>query len=158
MNVHESVTEEEMRALLPHYEIEASYMRRIKRRIIFRTILVAILLGIRAITAAFFPELLFKTTSDENFIDASNIGDLALARAVMLSIIGSVYIYSLWTNRYFRTVSVLGLIVSCSLLWADLEIYIFASIGNMTPAAIMLLMTRVVALNLLFLNYLDIRR
>jgi len=55
-------------------------------------------------------------------------------------------------------VSVVGLIVAYSLFWSDLEANILSAAGDLTNAAVILLLTRLFALALLFANYLDIRR
>jgi hypothetical protein len=59
---------------------------------------------------------------------------------------------------YFRTMSVIALTVAYSLVWADLEIYVFSMAGAMSVEAVILLLLRLCVLGLLFANYLDIRR
>jgi hypothetical protein len=140
MSTNESVTEEELRALMPFCEVEESRFRHIKKRIVFRTSIVGLLMTLRGIVAHAFPELLSQTDS------------------LVLTVTASAYIYSLWTNKYFRTMSVIALIVAYSLVWADLEIYVFSMAGEMSRVTIVLLFLRLCALGLLFANYLDIRR
>ena len=112
----------------------------------------------RAIVAFLYPELFVQTNLEPNPVGPYLVSDVILVRGLLLLVIGSIYIYSLWTNKYFRTVSVVGLIVAYSLFWSDLEANILSAAGDLTTAAVILLLTRLFALALLFANYLDIRR
>ncbi len=49
MSTNESVTEEELRALMPFYEVEESRFRHIKKRIVIRTSIVGLLMTLRAL-------------------------------------------------------------------------------------------------------------
>ena len=158
MSTNESVTEEELRALMPFYEVEESRFRQIKKRIIIRTSIVGLLMTLRGIVAHSFPELLSQTDSQGNILDSYISTNVLLVRTVVLIVTAAAYIYSLWTNKYFRTISVIALIVAYSLVWADLEIYVFAMTGEMSMVLVILLLLRLCALGLLFVNYLDIRR
>ncbi len=158
MNNNSSVTEEELRALMPYYEVENSYFKRIKKRIGIRTGIIGLVLVSRAIVAFLYPELFVQTNLEPNPEGPYLVSDVILVRGLLLLVIGSIYIYSLWTNKYFRTVSVVGLIVAYSLFWSDLEANILSAAGGLTTAAVILLLTRLFALALLFANYLDIRR
>jgi hypothetical protein len=158
MSTNESVTEEELRALMPFCEVEESRFRHIKKRIVFRTSIVGLLMTLRGIVAHAFPELLSQTDSQGNILDSYISTNVLLVRALVLTVTASAYIYSLWTNKYFRTMSVIALIVAYSLVWADLEIYVFSMAGEMSRVTIVLLFLRLCALGLLFANYLDIRR
>ena len=158
MSTNESVTEEELRALMPFYEVEESRFRHIKKRIVIRTSIVGLLMTLRGIVAYAFPELLSQTDSQGNILDSYISTNMLLVRTVVLIVTASAYIYSLWTNKYFRTISVIALIVAYSLVCADLEIYVFAMTGEMSMVLVILLLLRLCALGLLFVNYLDIRR
>ncbi len=158
MSTNESVTEEELRALMPFYEVEESRFRHIKKRIVIRTSIVGLLMTLWGIVAYAFPELLSQTDSQGNILDSYISTNVLLVRTVVLIVTASAYIYSLWTNKYFRTISVIALIVAYSLVWADLEIYVFAMTGEMSMVLVILLLLRLCALGLLFVNYLDIRR
>ena len=158
MSTNESVTEEELRALMPFYEVEESRFRHIKKRIVIRTSIVGFLMTLRGIVAYSFPESLSQIDYDGNLLGGYVSANVLLVRTVLLMVIASIYIYCLWTNKYFRTMSVIALIVAYSLVWADLEIYFFPLAGEMSMVTIVLLLLRLCALGLLFANYLDIRR
>ncbi|MGB1402382.1 MAG: hypothetical protein ACPH3I_05270 [Porticoccaceae bacterium] len=158
MSTNESVTEEELRALMPFYEIEESRFRQIKKRIVIRTSIVGFLMTLRGIVVYSFPELLNQTDSQGNVLDSYISANVLLVRTVLLAVTASVYVYCLWTNKYFRTMSVIALIVAYSLVWADLETYVFTITGEMSIMMVILLLLRMCALGLLFANYLDIRR
>ena len=158
MSTNESVTEEELRALMPFYEVEESRFRHIKKRIVIRTSIVGFMMTLRGIVAYSFPESLSQIDSDGNLLGGYVSANVLLVRTVLLMVIASIYIYCLWTNKYFRTMSVIALIVAYSLVWADLEIYFFPLAGEMSMVTIVLLLLRLCALGLLFANYLDIRR
>jgi len=158
MSTNESVTEEELRALMPFYEVEESRFRQIKKRIVIRTSIVGLLMTLRGIVAYSFPELLSQTDLQGNLPGSYISIHVLFVRTVLLTVTASVYIYSLWTNMYFRTMSVIALTVAYSLVWADLEIYVFSMAGAMSVEAVILLLLRLCVLGLLFANYLDIRR
>ena len=158
MSTNESVTEEELRALMPFYEVEESRFRQIKKRIAIRTSIVGFLMILRGIVVYSFPEFLSQTDSQGHLQDSYISANVLLVRTVLLAVIASVYIYCLWTNKYFRTMSVIALIVAYSLVWADLEIYVFTMAGEISMVTVILLLLRLCALGLLFANYLDIRR
>ena len=158
MSTNESVTEEELRALMPFYEVEESRFRQIKKRIVIRTSIVGLLMTLRGIVAYSFPELLSQTDLQGNLPGSYISTHVLFVRTVLLTVTASVYIYSLWTNMYFRTTSVIALTVAYSLVWADLEIYVFSMAGAMSVEAVILLLLRLCVLGLLFANYLDIRR
>jgi len=158
MSTNESVTEEELRALMPFYEVEESRFRQIKKRIVIRTSIVGFLMILRGIVVYSFPEFLSQTDSQGHLQDSIISANVLLVRTVLLAVIASVYIYCLWTNKYFRTMSVIALIVAYSLVWADLEIYVFTMAGEISMVTVILLLLRLCALGLLFANYLDIRR
>ena len=158
MSTNESVTEEELRALMPFYEVEESRFRQIKKRIVIRTCIVGFLMILRGIVVYSFPEFLSQTDSQGHLQDSIISANVLLVRTVLLAVIASVYIYCLWTNKYFRTMSVIALIVAYSLVWADLEIYVFTMAGEISMVTVILLLLRLCALGLLFANYLDIRR
>ena len=158
MSTNKSVTEEELRALMPFYEVEESRFRQIKYRIIIRTGIIGVLMIIRAVVDFCFPELLAQIDSRGDTVDSYIDPNVLVVRTVLLVTSAFLYLYCLWTNRYFRTMSVIALVISYSLLWADLETYIFSMTGEMTLSAALFLLLRICALGLLFANYLDIRR
>ena len=158
MSTNKSVTEEELRALMPFYEVEESRLRQIKYRIIIRTGIIGVLMIIRAVVDFGFPELLAQADSRGDTVDSYIDPNVLVVRTVLLVTSAFLYLYCLWTNRYFRTMSVIALVISYSLLWADLETYIFSMTGEMTLSAALFLLLRISALGLLFANYLDIRR
>ena len=73
MSTNESVTEEELRALMPFYEVEESRFRHIKKRIVIRTSIVGLLMTLRGIVAYAFPELLSQTDSQGNILDSLSL-------------------------------------------------------------------------------------
>lgn len=158
MSTNKSVTEEELRALMPFYEVEESRFRQIKYRIIIRTGIIGVLMIIRAVVDFGFPELLAQVDSRGDTVDSYIVPNVLVVRTVLLVTSAFLYLYCLWTNKYFRTMSVIALVISYSLLWADLETYIFSMTGEMTLSAALFLLLRISALGLLFANYLDIRR
>ena len=158
MSAGKSVTEEELQALMPFYEVEESRFRHIKKRIVIRTSIIGFLMTLRGVLAYSFPEFLSHTDSQGNILDSYISTNVLLMRTLLLIVIASAYIYSLWTNKYFRAMSVIALIVAYSLVWADLEIYVFTMAGEISMATVILFLLRLCALGLLFANYLDIRR
>jgi hypothetical protein len=77
-------------------------------------------------------------------------------RGVLLAIALGGYIYALISGRYFRFMSVFGMVVACALLWSDMELFMLSSVSEITAVSCALLVMRLIAVWLLVQNYLDI--
>lgn len=135
--------------------------RSIRVRIFIRLVVVATLLTIRAVTAYFTPDLFIQSKVVGAQIDSSAVypaNDLMQVRAMLLVIVLAGYLYSLIADRYFRFMTVFGMVVGCALLWSDMELYMLSSVSEITPVSFALLGMRLIVVWLLVLNYLDIHR
>ncbi|HBO15539.1 MAG TPA: hypothetical protein DD440_04310 [Porticoccaceae bacterium] len=153
------VSEEEMRALLPAYEVEDQYLQRIRKKILIRTLIVTALFCVRLLMLIVSPEFHVRTffpddaTKGEEYID-----QIILFRMAVLIPFAFIYYISFWKNLYFRTVTVLSLIITCSILWSDAELHLAALAGEPLLGVLTALAIRLVILYLLALNYMDVRR
>jgi len=68
------------------------------------------------------------------------------------------YLYAVVAGRYFRFMAVVGMVVSCALLWSDMELFMLTTVSEITAVSFALLGMRLIAVWLLVLNYLDIHR
>ena len=128
-------------------------------RICMRLAVVGVLLGIRAITAYFTPDLFVQSkvvSSQINSFAFYPPADLMQVRGVLLAIAMVGYIYALISGRYFRFMSVFGMVVACALLWSDMELFMLSSVSEITAVSFALLVMRLIAVWLLVQNYLDI--
>lgn len=128
-------------------------------RICMRLAVVGVLLGIRAITAYFTPDLFVQSkvvSSQINSFAFYPPADLMQVRGVLLAIAMVGYIYALISGRYFRFMSVFGMVVACALLWSDMELFMLSSVSEITAVSCALLVMRLIAVWLLVQNYLDI--
>ena len=134
---------------------------RIRLRILMRLMVIAALLGIRAVTAYFTPDLFIQSKVVGAQVDSSALypaNDLMQVRAMLLVIVLAGYLYSLIADRYFRFMTVFGMVVGCALLWSDMELFMLSSVSEITPVSFALLGMRLIVFWLLVLNYLDIHR
>jgi hypothetical protein len=72
--------------------------------------------------------------------------------------LAGVYFYALLTNSYLRSVSIIALIIPIALIWGDLQMFFLSSFPDFTLIASISFGFRLMAIYLLALNYLDIRR
>ncbi|MGB1868935.1 MAG: hypothetical protein ACPHLL_06570 [Porticoccaceae bacterium] len=130
-------------------------------RISMRLVIIGLLLGIRAITAYFTPDLFIQSkvvSSDINSFGFYPPADLMQLRGVLLAILFVGYIYALISDRYFRFMSVAAMVAGCALLWSDIELFMLSSASEITVVSLALLGMRLIAVWLLVQNYLDIHR
>jgi hypothetical protein len=159
-----TISEEELLALQGHVEIETSLWKKLKTRILIRTIVVIGLVLSRVLLLKFYP----NTYVPYIFGDGDGDGDgdsgpaelekLIISRLLVGLILAGVYLYAIMTNSYLRSVSVLSLMVPVALIWADLQMFLVSSFPNFTLIASISFAVRLLVIYLLTLNYLDIRR
>ena len=159
-----TISEEELLALQGHVEIETSLWKKLKTRILIRTVVVMGLVLSRVLLLKFYP----NTYVPYIFGDGDGDGDgdsgpaelekLIISRLLVGLILAGVYLYAIMTNSYLRSVSVLSLMVPVALIWADLQMFLVSSFPNFTLIASISFAVRLLVIYLLTLNYLDIRR
>lgn len=133
----------------------------IRWRICVRLTLVAFLLSIRGVTAYFMPELFIQSKVVAVQIDPAAFhpaSDLIQVRVMLLLLVLAGYLYALVAVRCFRFMAVVGMVVSCALLWSDMELFMLTTVSEITAVSFALLGMRLIAVWLLVLNYLDIHR
>jgi hypothetical protein len=86
------------------------------------------------------------------------IENIMLFRMSVLIPFGVIYIVSFWKNLYFRTVTVVSLIIVSSILWSDMELHLSLILSDATALVWVTLGIRLTCLWLLILNYIDVRR
>ena len=158
MSNRSKVSAEELAALLPHHEISLEKMSRINKRIRTRCILITALWMFRIIVVIYFPEWILVTRNETQLLSPDDVNQLLLIRTSILAFGVCVYLWSFFTNHYFRTINVLALIIVCCLFWSDMEVYILNSMINLTLPSLGIVMFRFIPLTLLFLKYLDVRK
>lgn len=152
------VSPEEMAALFPRQEVANGYLDLIRPKIIKRCILIVLLWVLRAVIVTQFPDFHLVSDFDQKILDPDAIASLVTIRLSMLILGSFIYLYSCYTNFYFRSVNVIALVVACCLIWGDMELYLMSSFGNLNNAALAMIAFRLLPLTLLIQNYLDIRR
>ena len=155
----EIVTEEEMRALLPAYEVEDEYLDRIRGKIFMRTAIIVALFVVRLLMIISYPEFHISAFFQNDQVEGSlQIENIMLFRMSVLIPFSVIYFVSFWKNLYFRTVTVVSLIIVSSILWSDMEKYLGSFLSEATALVWVTLAIRVTCLWLLTLNYIDVRR
>lgn len=157
MSNQSKVSPEELAALLPHYEVTPERMSRVENRIRKRCILISLLWLVRIFIVLIFPEFVLVTRAETQLLSSDDVSGLFVVRMVMLFVGVGIYLWSFFTNHYFRTVNVLALIVVSCLIWSDIEVYVLSSMADLTGPSLAMIVFRFIPLTLLFLNYLDIR-
>ena len=153
-----NVSDEELRALRVHDEVENSQWLRLRKRILIRGILVVVMIVIRAVLMKAYPQDYMNTIFNAAGLASDEVASLISARLILGAVLSAVYLYALMTNRFLRTVSIVALIVPVAIIWADLQIFLLSSFPAFTVVAAIGFTLRLIALYLLVRNYIDIRR
>ena len=153
------VSEEEMRALLPAYEVEGQYFDRIRNKLLIRTLAVVALFIVRLALIVIYPDYHIGTYWEGDLIEGTKqLESVLLFRISVLVPLAIIYFACLWKNFYFRSITVLSLVIICSILWSDTETHFLAFSQAPTMGVIAAITIRLLAIYLLVLNYLDVRR
>ena len=158
MPSHSKVSPEELDALFPQYEVTPALMSRVETRIRNRCLLIAVLWTFRIFLAVYFPEFVLVTREQNPLLSSDGMEALLLIRIVLLAFGILIYLWSFFTNYYFRTVNVIALIIVCCLIWSDMEVYVLSSLSDLALPSLAMIGFRFIPLTLLFLNYLDVRK
>jgi len=158
MPSHSKVSPEELDALFPQYEVTPARMSRVENRIRTRCVLIAVFWAFRIFLAVYFPEFVLVTREQNPLLSSDGMEALLLIRIVLLAFGILIYLWSFFTNYYFRTINVIALIVVCCLIWSDMEVYILSSLSDLALPSLGMIAFRFIPLTLLFLNYLDVRK
>jgi hypothetical protein len=158
MPSHSKVSPEELDALFPQYEVTPALMSRVETRIRNRCLLIAVFWTFRIFLAVYFPEFVLVTREQNPLLSSDGMEALLLIRIVLLAFGILIYLWSFFTNYYFRTVNVIALIIVCCLIWSDMEVYVLSSLSDLALPSLGMIAFRFIPLTLLFLNYLDIRK
>ena len=158
MTNQSKVSPEELDALFPQYEVTPALMSRVETRIRNRCLLIAVFWTFRIFLAVYFPEFVLVTREQNPLLSSDGMEALLLIRTVLLAFGILIYLWSFFTNYYFRTVNVIALIVVCCLIWSDMEVYVLSSLSDLALPSLGMIAFRFIPLTLLFLNYLDIRK
>ena len=158
MTNQSKVSPEELDALFPQYEVTPALMSRVETRIRNRCLLIAVFWTFRIFLAVYFPEFVLVTREQNPLLSSDGMEALLLIRIVLLAFGILIYLWSFFTNYYFRTANVVALIVVCCLIWSDMEVYVLSSLSDLALPSLAMIGFRFIPLTLLFLNYLDIRK
>lgn len=157
-----TISEEELLALQGHVEIETSLWKKLKTRILIRTIVVIGLVLSRVLLLKFYPNTyvpyIFGDGDGDGDSGPAELEKLIISRLLVGLVLAGVYLYAIMTNSYLRSASVLSLMVPVALIWADLQMFLVSSFPNFTLIASISFAMRLLVIYLLTLNYLDIRR
>jgi hypothetical protein len=152
------VSQEELQALLPQYEVSPQKMSRIEKRIRNRMVAIVVIWIVRIIFVSFYPEYHMFTRAETQLLSSATVYNLLLIRVSLLVVGVCIYCASFYYNKYFRTANVVALIIVCCIIWSDMEVYILSSIGDLTIPSLGMIMIRFIPLTLLVLNYIDVRK
>ena len=158
MTNQSKVSPEELDALFPQYEVTPALMSRVETRIRNRCLLIAVFWTFRIFLAVYFPEFVLVTREQNPLLSSDGMEALLLIRIVLLAFGILIYLWSFFTNYYFRTVNVIALIIVCCLIWSDMEVYVLSSLSDLALPSLAMIGFRFIPLTLLFLNYLDVRK
>ena len=158
MTNQSKVSPEELDALFPQYEVTPALMSRVETRIRNRCLLIAVFWTFRIFLAVYFPEFVLVTREQNPLLSSDGMEALLLIRIVLLAFGILIYLWSFFTNYYFRTANVVALIVVCCLIWSDMEVYVLSSLSDLALPSLGMIAFRFIPLTLLFLNYLDVRK
>lgn len=155
---HSKISQEELDALMPYFEVSPKKMSRIEKRVRNRMFAIVIIWVARIIFVSFYPEYHMFTQRQTQVLSAETVNNLLVVRVSLLVIGVTIYCASFYFNRYFRSANVVALIIVCCIIWSDMEVYILNTIGDLTLPSLGMIMIRFIPLTLLFLNYLDVRK
>ena len=158
MTNQSKVSPEELDALFPQYEVTPALMSRVETRIRNRCLLIAVFWTFRIFLAVYFPEFVLVAREQNPLLSSDGMEALLLIRIVLLAFGILIYLWSFFTNYYFRTVNVIALIIVCCLIWSDMEVYVLSSLSDLALPSLAMIGFRFIPLTLLFLNYLDVRK
>ena len=148
-----------MRALLPAYEVEGEYLDRIRQKIFMRIAIIVALFVVRLLVIISYPEFHISAFFQNDQVDGSlQSENIMLFRMSVLVPFSVIYFVSFWKNLYFRTVTVVSLIIVSSILWSDMEQHLGSFWSEATALVWVTLTIRITCLWLLILNYIDVRR
>ena len=157
-----TISDEELLALQAHVEVETSLWKKLKTRILIRTVVVIGLVLSRVLLLKFHPNTyvpyIFGDGDGDGDSGPAELEKLIISRLLVGLVLAGVYLYAIMTNSYLRSVSVLSLMVPVALIWADLQMFLVSSFPNFTLIASISFAVRLLVIYLLTLNYLDIRR
>lgn len=153
-----TISEEELLALQAHVEVETSLWKKLKRRILIRTVVVIGFVLSRVLLLKFYPDTYIPYIFDNEDSGPAELDKLIISRLLVGLVLVGVYLYAIITNSYLRSVSVLSLMVPVALIWADLQMFLVSSFPHFTLMASISFAVRLLVIYLLTLNYLDIRR
>lgn len=153
-----TISEEELLALQAHVEVETSLWKKLKRRILIRTVVVIGFVLSRVLLLKFYPDTYIPYIFDNEDSGPAELDKLIISRLLVGLVLVGVYLYAIITNSYLRSVSVLSLMVPVALIWADLQMFLVSSFPDFTLMASISFAVRLLVIYLLTLNYLDIRR
>ena len=105
-----------------------------------------------------FPEYHLASDLNQQLLDAASVDSMVNIRLSMVLLGSAVYLYSCYKNLYFRSVNVAALIIVCCLIWSDMELFLLASMSNLSNPSLAMVAFRLIPLALLIQNYRDIRR
>ena len=149
------VSEEEMRALLPAYEVEGQYFDRIRNKLLIRTLAVVALFIVRLALIVIYPDYHIGTYWEGDLIEGTRqLESVLLFRISVLLPLAIIYFVCLWKNFYFRSITVLSLVIICSILWSDTETHFLAFSQAHTMGVISAITIRLLSIYLLVINYL----
>ena len=152
------VSEEEMRALLPAYEVEGQYLRRIRKKILLRIVIAVVLFTVSVAIMIIYPDLQIRSVFNGSSQNATTLIDsIILFRLSILLPFIILYLISFLKNLYFRSMTVMSLLMMCSILSLDAEFYVAALTQDPSLGVVGILVTRLSCLYLFALNYMDVR-
>ena len=109
---HSKISQEELDALMPHFEVSPTKMSRIEKRIRNRMVAIVIIWIARIIFVSFYPEYHMFTQRQTQVLSAETVNNLLVIRVSLLIIGVTIYCASFYFNRYFRSANVVALILS----------------------------------------------
>jgi hypothetical protein len=124
-----------------------------------RIAIIVALFVVRLLVIISYPEFHISAFFQNDQVDGSlQIENIMLFRMSVLVPFSVIYFVSFWKNLYFRTVTVVSLIIVSSILWSDMEQHLGSFWSEATALVWVTLTIRITCLWLLILNYIDVRR
>lgn len=154
------LSDEEIKALESiqgHLEVSVERWRRLKKKIVVRTVFLVFIILVRATAMIVLPEDYLKSVFP--FLeDSVDLADLAFTRLYIAAFLLGIYIYAVATNRYLRSATMLGVVVGVALLWSDVSQYLVWGWDIWSLQSFISFYLRILTVTLLVFNYLDVRR